>query len=86
MGTQNALNLIPPPSVSDYTDRGQTAMTAPTYLTAAQAAEILHVTPWRITEACRSGRLTAYKPGKTWLIKADDLTAYVETARTDDAA
>jgi len=59
----------------------------PKYLTAAQAAEMLHVTPWRITEACRSAELKAAKVGKAWLIRPADLAAYVEAhSNTQDAA
>jgi len=53
------------------------------YLTAAQAAEILHVTPWRITEACRNRTLKASKIGKAWLIAPADLAAYVDAHRND---
>lgn len=62
-------------------------MATPTYLTAAQAADKLHVSPWRITEACRSKQIKAAKPGKTWLITPEDLDAYVERySNTEDAA
>lgn len=70
--------------VSYYTDRGKTVSDL-TYLTAGQAADILHVTPWRITQACRSGALTAVKVGQAWLIRPADLTAYVDAHRKDAA-
>lgn len=58
----------------------------PTYLSAAQAAEILHVTPWRVTEACRSGELKAAKPGKSWLIAPVDLMAFIDSHSNQQGA
>ena len=48
------------------------------YLTAAEAAAVMRVTPWSVTEKCRSGEIRASKPGKSWLIAAADLQAYLD--------
>lgn len=50
----------------------------PDLMTAAEAAAKLRVTPWFITERCRSGEIRAAKPGKTWLIRPADLDDYLE--------
>lgn len=50
----------------------------PDLMTPAEAAEKLRVKPWFITQRCRSGEIRATKPGKSWLIKRDDLDAYIE--------
>lgn len=51
----------------------------PDLMTPAEAAARLRVKPWFITERCRSGEIRATKPGKSWLIKRDDLEAYIES-------
>lgn len=47
------------------------------FLTAAEAAAILRVTPVAVADACRSGELRATKPLKAWLIDPADLDAYI---------
>lgn len=64
-------------------------MTELVYLTAAQAAEKLHVKPIQVADLCKSKKLVAFKPGKAWLIKPADLEAYIEAHRNqpvEDAA
>lgn len=59
------------------------------YLTADQAATILHVKPIRVVDLCKRKKLVAFKPGKAWLIKESDLEAYIEAHRNqpvEDAA
>jgi len=47
-------------------------------LTAAEVAAKLRVTPWFVTERCRSGAIRASKPGKSWLISWADVEAYLD--------
>jgi excisionase family DNA binding protein len=47
-------------------------------LTAAEVAVRLRVTPWFVTERCRSGEIRASKPGKSWLIAPADVEAYLD--------
>lgn len=49
----------------------------PALMTAAEAAAKLRVTPWFVTERCRSGEIRATKPARTWLILPADLDAFI---------
>lgn len=49
----------------------------PKYLTAAEAAELLRVTPFWVTEECRRGNLRAAKVARSWRITKPDLDEYV---------
>lgn len=53
------------------------------YLVADEAADVLRVKPWQVVQLCRSGRLRATKPGKSWLIHRDDLAAYIASGSND---
>jgi excisionase family DNA binding protein len=53
-------------------------------LTAAEAAEVLRITPIQAVKLCRRGELRATKPGKSWLIDAEDLDAYLDAHSNDD--
>lgn len=50
----------------------------PTYLTVAEAAEVLRCTPFEVRRLCNNGKLKAAKPGKVWLITPDALRDFVE--------
>lgn len=56
---------------------GTAAFEQPVFLTAPEAADILRVSPWQVVNLCRTGELKATKPGKKWLIRPDDLNAYI---------
>ena len=58
-------------------------MTAPgsgsdPYLTAAEVAERLRVTPMWVADLCRTGKLPATQPFRQWLIKESELQAYLD--------
>lgn len=50
----------------------------PTYLTAAEVADILRIKPWEVSRLCKEGVIKARKPGLKWLISPDALQAYIE--------
>ena len=56
------------------------------FLTAGEVADILRVKPQQVLEMCREGRLRATKPGKTWLITAEDVEAYIAAGYNDQAS
>jgi excisionase family DNA binding protein len=62
------------------------------YVTTAQAAELLAVTPDKITDLIHSGQLPAidvslHSGGKArWRIAADDLAAFIASRRTSPPA
>lgn len=51
-------------------------------LTAAEAAEKLHVSPQLIYSACRRGEITHYRFGRTVRIEEADLDSYVAAKKT----
>lgn len=51
------------------------------YLTAAEVAPVLRITPYAVSELCRTNALRASKPGKSWLITPADLEAYIAAGR-----
>ena len=55
----------------------------PQFLTAAEAATILRITPIEASRLCQAGSIKAKKPGLKWLIDPADLQAYID--RNDDA-
>lgn len=55
------------------------------YLKAYQAAEVLGCTPQAVTQLCRDGLLPASRPMKAWLIRPEDLRAYIDAHRNDQA-
>jgi excisionase family DNA binding protein len=46
-------------------------------LTTQQVAEQLQVTPAAVTSWCRAGTLPAYRAGKGWRIRKEDLAVFV---------
>ena len=58
----------------------------PVPYTAAEAAQILRVSPLEVARLCRVGRIKADRPGKAWLIDPADLDAYRKGKRTDEDA
>lgn len=60
---------------------GTAAPERPVFLTAPEAAEILRVGPWQVVALCRTGELAATKPGQKWLIRPEDLDAYIAGGR-----
>lgn len=48
------------------------------YLTPAEAAETLRVTPHAITRWCRSGKLKAVRAGNRWRISPADLEEFIK--------
>lgn len=53
----------------------------PKYLTSAEVADILRIRPTEVGTLVASGRLRAYKPGKSYLIDPADLEAYIKGER-----
>lgn len=51
------------------------------YYTCAQAAEIAHCKEYTIREAIKQGTLPAYKPGKSYLVAAEDLEKWIRSTR-----
>ncbi|HET6916645.1 MAG TPA: helix-turn-helix domain-containing protein [Acidimicrobiales bacterium] len=56
-------------------------MPSPKYLTAAEVADVLRLTPITVVRLCREGKLPATKPAGTWLIAEPDLLAHIEASR-----
>lgn len=56
------------------------------YLTVAEVADILRLSPWRVTQICRDGKIPATKPTGTWLISEEDLQRHIEAASNQRAA
>lgn len=52
-------------------------------MTVDQVAEIFAVTPATIREWCKSGKLKAIKPGKSWLVHRDHVTDLVQKTYGD---
>lgn len=52
----------------------------PVYYTAAEVAEVLRVKPLAVYDLIKSGRLKATKPQLKYLIRADDLEAFLAAA------
>jgi excisionase family DNA binding protein len=50
-----------------------------TFYTVEQIAEALHIHRQRVVDEINNGNLAAYKPGKGYLIKAEDFEAWLET-------
>ena len=63
-----------------------TGQPSPSMLTAAEAADILRIGTWQVVKLCRAGILPATKPGKAWLISADDLRAYLDAHSNQEKA
>ena len=51
-----------------------------TYLTVAEASELLRCSPDVVYDACATGRLPAGKIGAQWLIKRSEIDVYLERA------
>ena len=49
----------------------------PEYLTTAEVADTLRITPWQALNLCRAGKIRAFKPSGKWLILPADLDAYI---------
>ncbi len=49
-----------------------------TYLTVAEASELLRCSPDVVYDACATGRLPAGKIGAQWLIKRSEIDAYLK--------
>lgn len=67
-----------------WTRRGVADMAPRRLLTAAEAADVLRITPIQAVKLCRTGELRATKPGKAWLINPEDLDAYLDAHSNDD--
>jgi excisionase family DNA binding protein len=48
-----------------------------TFYTVAETAPILRVTEYEVSKLCRTGRLRASKPGRSWLIAESDLLEFI---------
>lgn len=49
------------------------------YMTTAEVAETLRLTPWQVLNLCREHKIPASKPAGKWLIAESDLVAYIES-------
>lgn len=58
----------------------------PKYLTTAEAAEILRLTPWQVVNLCRAKKLAASKPSGQWLIATADLEAFIAAGSNQKAS
>ena len=58
----------------------------PVPYTAAEAAQILRVEPYRVVKLCKAGAIKAHKPGLQWLIFPEDLQAHIEGTDSQDVA
>lgn len=54
----------------------------PRYMTSAEVADVLRITPGSVGDLIQSGALRAYRPGKAYLIDPDDLDAYIKSSET----
>jgi excisionase family DNA binding protein len=57
-------------------------MTRPRYLTLREAAEIVRTAPETIRYWIWQGRLKGYKPGRSVLVREDELHALIESSET----
>jgi len=48
------------------------------FYTVQETAPILRVTEYEVSKLCRTGRLKASKPGKSWLIAETDLVEFID--------
>lgn len=55
-------------------------------MTVEEVAEFFAVTPATIREWCKSGKLPASKPGKSWLIHRDQVTILLQKTYGDRSA
>lgn len=55
----------------------------PVYLTLSQVAERVHVPLETVRYWIYAGKLPAYKPGRSPLVREDELAAFVEGAAVD---
>lgn len=71
--------------MSHSANRGHLVGSLRTY-TAAEAAEVLKVTPFEVTRLCRKNIIPASKPGKSWIITEADLLAFIGQHRNQAAS
>lgn len=50
-------------------------------ITATEAAELLGLTPERVMQFCRAGRLPAAKPGRDWITTRAAVAEFARVAR-----
>lgn len=56
------------------------------YLTTAEVADVLRLTPWQVVKLCRTGKLPATKPSGTWLISQTDLESFLAAGSNQASA
>lgn len=54
------------------------------YLTVAETAAILRVSKMTVYRSIQEGALTAYKFGRSYRIRKEDLSEYIEHSRIED--
>lgn len=55
-------------------------------MTADEVAPVLRVTPYQVTQLCKSGKLRATKPGRNWLIEPAAVHEFLESGRPEQGA
>ena len=58
-----------------------TSATCPMTLGLASAAAFLHMSPNTLRKRAATGRVPAYKPGKSWVFLLDELVSHLKASR-----
>ena len=67
---------VPPP----------TTIGASPFMTCAEVAALLRVKPGQVADYCRSGVLRASRPARAWLIRREDVDAFLAESSNQPAA
>lgn len=51
------------------------------YLTTEEVAAYIRLSTEQVRELARTGRITAYQPGRCYLFKKSDVDAYIESGK-----
>lgn len=82
MSGRHAFRMTSVPAPSDSVESAATPGVS-RFLTAEEVADLLRIGPMQAVALCRTGKLRATKPGKTWLIRPEDLEAYIAAGYND---
>jgi excisionase family DNA binding protein len=56
------------------------------FMTCAEVALLLRVKPGQVADYCRNGALPAYRPSRAWLIRREDVDAFLAESSNQPAA